>query len=193
MTVIKRLRVSWSGSAVTGPGLSTFYCSTADTTLASGAKAFFTAGVGIAPTALSWIIPVTGDLIEDSDGSLAGVWTETAGTGGTVTGTNAGTWAQGVGARIKWLTGGTHAGRRVVGSTFIVPIVVNGYEGSNMITAAYLSTLSSMASAYLSATPTLRILSKPTTYHGSPIVGKSSQIVTHLEPDQVSWLRGRRT
>lgn len=193
MTTIKRIRVVWSGTPVTGGGISTFYCLPSDTALAASCKSAFTAAVGIFPSALSWTIPVTGDLIDDTTGALAGVWTETAGTGGTVVGTNAGTWSQGVGARVKWLTSGTFAGRRVVGSTFMVPLVINGFEGAGAITSAYLTTLNTFGSTLLSGVPTLRILSKPTVYNGTPLNGTSSQVVSPLVPDLVSWLRGRRT
>lgn len=192
MANIKRIRVVWSGSAVTGNGVSTHYCSTSDTGLAAGLKAFYTAMAGIFTTSLSWTVPVTGDLVDDVTGHLAGSWTETAGTGGTVAGTNAGQWAQGVGARIKWITGGIHAGRRVVGSTFMVPLIINAYEGSGEITSAYLSSMSSAASGLITAVPSLRILSAPTVYHGTPIDGTSSTVLAALVPDEVSWLRGRR-
>lgn len=191
MTQIQRARVVWNGTPVTGGGISNFYCATTGDPLITGLKGFFNDLVNVFPSGLTWTVPDGGDLVEDTTGQLAGTWDEGAGAGGTVTATNSGTWVQGVGARVVWNTGGMTNGRRVRGSTFLVPLVINGYEGAGAITSAYLTAMSNAAQGLLDMVPTLRVLSPPLTPGGS--TGKSSVITTFTVPDRVSWLRSRRT
>lgn len=186
---MKRHRVSWSGTPVTGPGLSTFY--EAPSSAVGGAddiQAFFEAIKAYVPTGVQWTIPSNGDLIESTTGALAGSWSD-PGTGGTVTATGLGQFANGVGTRIVWNTDGLFHDRRVKGSTFIVPLVVSAYEGAGNITSGALAALQAAADGLVAAMPDMKIWSNPR----GGVDGEVSQVLSATVPDRVSWLRSRRT
>jgi len=107
-----------------------------------------------------------------------------------VIGTDPTGWVEGVGARIKWQTSGIRGGRRVRGSTFLVPLGVQHFDSAGKIDAAAVSLADVEAAAFVSATtPNLRIWSRP---NGGPN-GQSNEVTGGAMPDQVSWLRSRRT
>lgn len=186
---MKQYRVSWTGSPVTGPGVSTFYESPSSGV--GGADElvnFFIAIAGVVPAGVQWNIPSSGDLIESTNGHLAGSWSD-PGTGGTV-GSSGGTgFVNGVGARVVWQTNGIYHNQRVRGSTFIVPMATNSFEGAGNLTAAAIATLQGAADALVSAFPTMGIFSNPR----GGTDGEFNPVVSALVKDQVSWLRSRRT
>lgn len=188
MTQLCRLRVAWGGSQITGGGLSTFYFATSGSGTAASVKAFFTAIAGRVPAGVTWTVPTSGDLIEDTTGALAGAWSEPSG-GGVVTSTGAVNYAAGVGCRVSWQTTGIHNGRRVKGSTFIVPLVSAVYATDGTIDSVVLSEIQTAATNLVTAQPAMKVLSKAKV--GSP--GASSTILSATAVDKVSWLRSRRT
>lgn len=189
MAQLQRLRAVWGGTGIVGPGLSTFYKAT---TGASGwpdeVLALFNVGSVFYPSGLTLTVPSSGDLIDDATGALAGTWSE-PGTGGTATATGSGVWAQGVGMQIRWRTNGIVAGRRVVGSTFVVPIMAVFYDTNGTIDSTTVTTVQGRADAYLAAHPEARIWSRP----AGPRIGTSNQVTSAQVPDRISWLRSRRT
>jgi hypothetical protein len=193
VTQIQRLRVAWSSSNVVGPGLSTFYCSTAGDNLSAGVKAFFTGLASTIAGGTTITIPNFGELIEDTTGDLAGSWSSSPADGGTVTATGSGSFASGVGLRVVWNTSGIHAGRKVRGSTFVVPISSSAFEGAAFIVEAVRANVLTAANGLITAVPSLRILSLPTVHSGVAVPGQSSTVTAALVPDKVSWLRSRRT
>ena len=188
MVVLHRMRVEWSGSAVTGPGVTTFYFGAAATGTAASVKTFFTALAPTFPTGVTWTVPESGDAINDTNGSLAGTWSE-AGGGGQVSGSVAGNFARGVGAQIRWTTGGIRHGRRVIGSTFLVPLAVGAYDVDGSLQASTVTLLNSASANLLAAQP-LTILSRATPGTSD---GISSAVAGRTVPDRVSWLRSRKT
>ena len=96
----------------------------------------------------------------------------------------------GVGARVEWITGVVFNGRRVRGRTFLVPLAKSRFEGPGMLTSGCVSVLQAAASALVSATD-LRIWSRPSGAPGA--LGGSALVSAAVVPDQVSWLRSRRT
>jgi hypothetical protein len=192
MADIERIEVTWTGN-VTGDGISVFYAQSGTTTAPAALKAFFTTLAGWMPTGMAWDIPSTGDVIDDATGTLTGVWAHAG--GGSVS-SSGGTQnrAQGVGMRVKWYTGGIVHGRRVQGSTFIVPLMTSAYESDGTITSAVTGNASTAANTLISATDTV-IWSRP--FAGSPTnparAGSSHTVIAATIPDKVSWLRSRRT
>lgn len=186
---IQRLRCAWSGTAVEGPGLTTFYAE-ADGTLAIqvGASGFFDALKTLIPTGTTIQIPGGGDLIDELTGSLLGTWG--SGTTTTINGTAAGSFAGGVGMRVVWETGTVRAGRRVRGSTFVVPLNSTAYDTSGTLTNGAVTAGQAAVSAMLAQVPTqMRIWSRPR----PGLVGAAIPVASGRVPDQVSWLRTRRT
>lgn len=189
MANLMRLRVSWSGSGVTGPGLSTFYKTTTGSVgWADDVLDFFSTHPLHLPSTVTVTVPSSGELINDATGELTGTWAE-PGTGGSVTGSNAAAWAMGVGMRVRWGTGGIVGGRRVVGTTFIVPLPVGAYQTDGTIVNSIVTERKADADALIAARPEMVIVSKPTATRA----GTSNAITEALVPDFVSWLRSRRT
>lgn len=189
MADIIRLRAVLAGSAVPGGGVSTFYTSAASFSGMPGAvKAFYTSLVASCPSSLSVTVPNTADVIDVATGTITGSVTTTG--GGTVTMTGGGAYVMGTGARVTWVTTGIVNGRRVRGTTFVVPITSGNFEGDGQIAAGFLSGLQGYADTLRAAIPAdMVVWSRPTTTRA----GSISSVVGAQIPDKVSWLRTRRT
>lgn len=186
--MIQRLRCEWVGTAVEGPGLTTFFAE-ADGTVAIqvGAAAFFEAVKAFIPSGTTIRIPQGGDVIDEATGVLTGTWGTSSAT--TVTATGTGNFAAGVGARVAWETGVIRNGRRVRGSTFVVPLVVGSYEGNGTLATGALTALQTGVTNMLVQVPTqMRVWSRPRP--GLP--GAAVAVARGIVPDRVSWLRSRR-
>lgn len=185
---IQRLRCEWGGPGVEGPGLTTFYAENDGTVGISGAAAgLFSALTSRIPNGTTIFVPNGGDVLDEATGQLVGTWG--VGTGTTITGTGTGSWAQGVGARIVWETGVVRAGRRVRGSTFLVPLVASAYDSNGTIASAALGDINSGISSFMAAIlARARVWSRP-----RPGLAGAGVVVTGgVAPDKVSWLRSRR-
>lgn len=191
MTDILRLRVSMSGSGVTGPGLATFYFGAAATSQSDDVHAFYDAIKGNIPSNVTFFVPAGGDIITQETGVLSGTWNE-PGTGGSVAGTFAGDYVQGVGVRVVWRTTGIYRGRRVKGSTFLVPIGGALFGTTGLLDPATQAILVGAANTLVAAQPTMRIWSRPNDT-APATAGISSSIDSAEVPFSPSWLRSRRT
>jgi hypothetical protein len=188
MPNLARVRTIWSGTGVVGPGVTTLYFDEAGSGFAANAAQIWTSLASMFPSTITWTTPNTGDLIDIATGQLTGTWLD--GTTTTAVGTSVSQYAAGVGARIKWHTGGIRNGRRVVGSTFLVPLDGNKFDAQGTIGAAHLAVMQTTATNVIgSAGNALCIYSKPSA--GQP--GQSSVVTVASIPDTVSWLRTRRT
>ena len=189
MATVSRIRVTWSGTPVTGPGISTFYV---DGALTAGWPAalvtLFTSWKGFFPSGITWTIPGVADLLDVSTGVLTGA---NAPGGGGVVGSSGGAvdFKPGVGARVRWATAGVVAGRKVTGTTFLVPVA--SVEIPNGVPSASLaSTGPGAANTYrLTAGITPVVYSKPTVSRG----GTVHPITSTSMPSSLTWLRSRRT
>jgi len=182
-----RLKVNWSGSGVVGPGLSVFHFSTGASNGPDAVYDFFNAAPLLYPSTVTITVPSGGDIVDVETGALTGVWDD-PGQGGTVNGTNSGDFFAGVGMRVKWLTSGIVGGRRVVGSTFLVPIAAAISDTSGTIDNSTVTSTLSAANAMLAAEPELSVWSRPTPSRP----GALSQVIATAVPDKTSWLRSRR-
>lgn len=183
---IQRIVIDWTG--LTGlPGVSVFYGEPASTANAD-LKTFFTAIQSLLPAGLSWTVPAGGDMIEDSNGALSGTWSNPAG-GGTVAASGAAAHAAGVGAYVNWRTAAVVGGRRLMGRTFIAPLMNSAYDNSGTIVTGNLATLQTAASALVTAAQTV-VWHRPTTSGGTD--GSSANPTVAQVPDQVTSLRTRR-
>lgn len=186
---IQRLRCAWVGPGVEGPGLSTFFAE-ADGTVAISvaASALFDAVKSLIPTGTTITIPNGGDVIDEMTGTLTGSW----GTSSTtiITCTGAGSFAGGVGGRVVWETDTVRGGRRVRGSTFIVPFIATQYDTNGTLSSTAVTALQTGLTNFLTQVPTQgRVWSRPR----PGLVGAGVQISRGVAPDRVSWLRSRRT
>lgn len=183
-----RVRVRWDGAGVIGPGVSTFHLDESATGYVAALAAFFTSYKTSVPNQVTWTIPGSGDTIDVATGVINGTWT--SGTTTAVTATATGTWAQGVGVRNQWLTSGIRNGRRVRGTTFIVPVTVAQYDVNGVLSTAAVALYQGYCNTLLTALGGyLRVYSRPT--EESP--GQSNVVTAALVPNAVTWLRSRRT
>lgn len=190
MATIQRMRVEWSGSAIVGPAISTFYCDPAVASFNPDAvKNFFTAIAGKFVGGVTWTIPNQGDTLEETTGKLTGVWGTTG--GGTVSGSaGAADFAHGVGAQIAWKTANVQNGHRVRGRTFLVPMIAAAYKSDGNIDGGTVTVLQNAATALINAhAGSLSVWHRPKANSG----GFHAPITSAVVNNQISWLRSRRT
>lgn len=188
MANVIRIRTTWTGSPVVGPGVSTFYWEEADTGFVAKLNTFWTSLAGTIESGIALQTLNSGDLIDIPTGTLTGTWTD----GGTsnVNTSSTGNYAAGVGARIKWQTSGVRNGRRVQGATFLVPLPVSAYDATGTLAPTTLTNITNAANALvLASAGKMRIYSRPS----STGAGVASAVVGASVLDTVSWLRSRRT
>jgi hypothetical protein len=185
MATIRRYRVLWGGASAL-PGYSVFYGSSAGA-LASDLVTFFTAIKSVVPVPITWDIPISGDTLDDSTGTINGGWVDVA--GGVVSATAATAYAAGTGAYTQWQTAAIVGGRRLRGRTFLAPLFNGGYDTSGTIAAATLAVLSPAVSA-LATAGKMVVWHRPTPL--APTSGSSSLVTSGTVPDQVTSLRTRR-
>lgn len=169
--------------------MTTFYAD-ADGTMAIqvGAGGFFDEVLDLLPPGTTITIPAGGDVLDESTGTITGAWGGGSSTVKTQSLPQA--YAAGVGARVVWETGGIRNGRRVKGSTFVLPLGNTCYENDGSLTAATITALDAACAAMLAQVPTqMRVWSRPT----ATLPGVAHPVLGYSVPDKVSWLRSRRT
>lgn len=187
MANLVRFRASWSGAGLVGPGVSTFYFEESGSGFPADVKAFFEAVKAYIPNAVTITYPTDGDLIDVATGAISGTWTDAAAT--PTNGTAAGSYAQGVGARIAWRTSGIRAGRRVRGSTFLAPLTTANLSTNGLWLPGVATGILTAANALVTDTSQqLMIYSKP----GPAGAGQASPVTSASVTETISWLRSRR-
>lgn len=190
MANLARVRTVWSGSSVTGGGVSTFYFEEAGSGWIASLNTFWSAVAPFVPAGVTFQTQFTGDLIDVSTGEISGSWTDGA-SSSSVPGTGNAAYAAGTGVRVKWRTAGIVGGRRVVGSTFICPIINSLWNTSGQISAGTQGTLQTAANALVTASGhVLAIYSRPTPARPA---GSAHPVIDATVPLDTSWLRSRRT
>lgn len=109
-----------------------------------------------------------------------------------VAGGYAGGWASGSGGRIVWGTGEIRNGRRVRGTTFIVPLGGAEYAPSGRLTGGTVAALQAAADAYLSG---MGADGNPVYVYSRPIPGRAgatSEVTVATVPETVATLRSRK-
>ena len=196
---LRRLRVAISGAGAVGGGVTTFYSFvTAPSGYPAAIKTFLNAAPLLFPTAVTFNVPNSGDTLDDVTGALTGTWTD-----GSVqtpfSGTNNSEWASGVGMQVRWQTGKIHNRRRLVGSTFFVPIAASIFDTDGTIDAATVTSMNAAIATLLASGQNLAIWSRPKPArpgaHGElpAVAGKAELITSGALQDRTSWLRSRRT
>lgn len=195
---MNRIRCEWTGGGVVGGGLSTFYTSTVDSTVLGALAQFFTDIKSMIPPAVTISIPGSGEVINEATGAITGFWSASAPS--IVVGTASGTFASGVGARVSWNTSGIVNGRRVKGSTFLVPLYVGVYEGVAQLGEGVRGQITTAADDLIATlnlgSCDLLVWSRPvpaTEGGPEPRAGSQHVVIGGSCPDEVSWLRTRRT
>jgi hypothetical protein len=182
----RKMPVVWS-TGIGGAGVSVFY-SPFGVDMTTELATFFNAIKSNFPNAVTWDIPGSGDVIDETTGLITGAWT--AGTAATITATGGtGSYVAGTGAFVRWQTNGIVNGRRVRGRTFLDPLVVGAFDANGTIATAALGGLQPAATA-LAASGKMLIWHRPTPGGAD---GSTHAVVAGTVPDKVSSLRTRRT
>lgn len=185
---LNRVVVSWAGPGVVGLAVNVLHF--AGDVGAPSSSAILSAYSGLAsslPSGVTITVPNSGDVIEDTTGTLVGVWTSSG--GGVVTGTAAGPRAAGVGFCVGWTTGGIVDGRKLRGRTFIVPIAGGAFDTDGTFQASAMTQFGTFANA-LQASGPLAVWHRPTTTGGSD--GNSYGVVSNHVNDKAAFLSSRR-
>lgn len=185
MANLDRYEVVWQGIGGL-PGLSVFYCD-AGANVGTDLTTFFGVIKDRFPVGTSWVVPNSGDTIDDATGTLVGGWSGTGG-GTTSSGASSAAYAAGTGAIVRWNTAAIVGGRRLRGRTFLCPLLASQYDTSGVLTSGWLSALATAAAGIVTAAD-FRIWHRPTP-GGSD--GSSSGITSFGNPSTVSSLRSRR-
>lgn len=192
-----RLRVTLSGAPIVGPGLWTFYALDTSPGFPAAVRTMLATWASSMPSGITIQVPNGGDVINPADGTLTGAWTDGT-TPAPITTSGTGTYARGVGAQVRWRTSAVVAGRRVQGSTFIVPMVSLGFDTDGTLGPATQAALLAGPTAYVAAAPYAVVWSRP--YDGDPTAtppkparaGSVALITGASIPDRPSWLLSRR-
>lgn len=192
---LNRVQITWSGPQVVGGGVTVLhFAGDVGAPPISALVAAFGAASKLIPAGVTLTFPGTGDIIEDTTGTLTGVWTASG--AGTVSGNGSAQCAAGVGAVISWQTGGIVAGKKLRGRTFMVPIAFKdpgsgdeAFDNDGTFGPATLVKIQTLANAIMASGP-LAVWHRPTTTGGSD--GTSYGVVSNRVPDRVSTLRTRR-
>lgn len=188
MSQISRVVTQWTGSPVVGGGVTVMHCTVGgEHGLMSAYRSFLDTIKASFPTGLQWTFPPAGPIITQENGELADAWVDGSPVA-PLAPTALGTWVNGVGIRVKWTTGAFYGGRAVVGSTFLLPVLSGSFEGAGNILNGTISDVQTAATTFVAAAG-LRIYCRPR----PGLVGQSFAVNGAVVPDQVSWLRGRRT
>jgi hypothetical protein len=188
MPNIKRQYVSFSGPAFTGPSRAVFYFNEAATGFASAVGDLWTDMQSWMPTGSGGTVYMSGDILDAATGDLVGAWSEGADGGFGFSGDAK--FAAGVGARIVWGTEGFAAGRRVRGSTFVVPLTYGVYDSDGTLTSGAVTGLQDAVDTFAAAVTGDHVIwTRPKAGTGGGI----STVITSQVADKVSWLRSRRT
>lgn len=194
-----RVRIGWTGSAM-GEGVSTMHFTGSIPNNATEAKnasdnmfGLFSALVLSLPSAVTLTPDSVVDSVDDATGEIEDQLGITPATG--FAGGAGGAYANGVGARYRWRTAGFRNGRRVVGTTFITPLLATVYESNGTLTSAVISTMNGAITSFLAANATDSITAVVWSRPSAPGLsdGVAHAITSGTVPDQVSWLTSRRS
>lgn len=187
MPNIKRAYVEFNGPAFTGPARSVFYFLEAETGILAALGDLYESFQTWMPTGSGAGIFGSGDVLDSATGDLVGDWSEGADQGVGFSGSAE--FAAGVGARIVWGTEGFASGRRVRGSTFLVPLIRSVYDSNGTLTSGAVEGLQDGVDAFATAVAGNHVIwTRPKNGSGGGI----STVVSSTVADKVSWLRSRR-
>lgn len=194
MATISRIRIAWNGTAVVGPGVSTLYYNQTDMAgVPAAVLNFFDVISNFFPTGITWTVPSAGDQIDDATGDLVGAWAASGG-GTTTSSGGAADYMPGVGARLRWATLGIHGGRRVTGTTFLVPLTEQEIT-AGVVQSGTRASIETAAAALFAGALNLAVWGPPlppSQSHGS-VPGAAFEVQSASVPSAMTWLRSRRT
>lgn len=183
---LNRVRVLWQNFSG-APGYTNHYVGSL-VTAQTAIRQFYQDTSTFYPTGLTVSVPSSGDQINEATGQIIGSWSGSAQTN--VTGTGAGNYSGPSGAIVNWRTSLVVNGRRPMGRTFLVPLVVANYDNSGTLASATVTGIQNAANALITALAgELKIWHRPDTK--GPGVGAT--VISAQVPDMAAVLKSRRT
>lgn len=187
--MVLRYRPEWLTPG--GPGVSTFHFLEGNNVqdFVDGVRLFFSAIATLLPDDVTVQFPAEVEDINDQTGELTAILSVTP--PASVTGSSTSSFAAPAGARVRWVTGAIVRGRRVIGTTFLVPITSAAYQTDGSLGSAQRTTILNAANALRTvAGASLAVWSRPSTTGGSD--GSAHGVISASVPEQVAILRSRR-
>lgn len=146
-------RVEWDGTTG-GPGVSVFNFRLSGAALTTGPqqaadniRTFFQSVASGLPNELVLSFPAEVTELDTVTGQLTAVHPVTP--GAPIPGGSTGGYAHASGVRIEWLTGSILNGRRLKGTTFLVPYAAGAFDVNGRLPAASVAPLEDAAEAYV--------------------------------------------
>lgn len=203
--MVALVRTAWAGTSG-GPGVTQMAILGAaggewnpggEQAAVNAVRAFWDSVKVYLPNELTLTVSPVVDWYDVADGTLMG--SNVAATPpATVTGTDAGGYAGGSGIKVTWETGQIRDGRRVRGSTFIVPAAATCFTNTGVVAATPRTTINTAATTLISALNTasmsLGVWSRPreATATLSERAGAQFEVTTGITSAKSAILRGRR-
>lgn len=190
---LHRLVLEWAGAGVVGRAVTVLHFDGTEDAAppVAAVKAAFEAGKLLFPGGMTITVPNAGDSIDDTDGTLDGVWSSTG--GGVVNASGSVGTAAGVGVCIGWSTGaivsGSKGPRKLRGRTFLVPIARQYFDSDGTLMTEGMVLAQGIANS-LQASGGLAVWHRPTTPGG--INGTSGAVLSNKVRDRVAYLSSRR-
>lgn len=183
---MNRVRCGWSNFPG-APGLSTLFVGSGTTNMAP-IKTFWDAVKDILPNGTTVATPNSGDQLLEATGTLSGTWSGSGGGNSTSVATAA-PYSGSSGAVIEWQTSLIVAGRRVLGKTFIVPLVQTQYDSNGSLSTTCVNTLTNAGNALIVALAgELKVWSRPR----PAMAGAAATVIGCRVPDLAVVMRSRR-
>lgn len=200
--MVALVRTEWSGTSG-GPGVTQLAVTGAaggiwNPTGTQGAvnavRTFWDAVKGYLPDELKLTVSPVIDDYDTNSGDLVGSYVA-ATAPLVVVGTSVGVYAGGAGFKLTWNTGQIREGRRVRGSTFIVPAASAVYTNTGTITTAVTTAVNTAAANLITALAanetSLAVWSRPRILP-TPRGGLAYSVATGATSAKTAILRGRR-
>lgn len=196
------VRTAWSGTSG-GPGLTQFavlgaaggiWNPSGTQSAVNAVRTFWDSIKALLPDELKLDISPVIDDYDTVTGDLVGSYV--AGTAPVqVIGTSAQSYVGGAGAKITWNTGQIRNGKRVKGSTFLVPIASTVFGPTGTVSVASITTVNTAANTMLSQLAaggtSLAVWSRPGP-PSKPRAGFATEVLTGSVNNKSAILRGRR-
>lgn len=150
------VRTNWDGTSG-GPGLTQIailggpeFTAGLAASATNAMRNFWDAQKSLLPDELKLTVSPIVDVYNDSNGELVASFSS-ASVPAVVAGLSAGGYAGGVGYKVNWNTGVIRNGRRVRGSTFVVPAALTNFSATGTVAPATQGTVNTASQALIAA------------------------------------------
>ncbi len=192
---LQRVKTTWTGFKG-APGYANFYFAPGTPPPLAALRTFFEAVKAFLPTGLTIAYPGSGDIINETTGTITDAWSttppaNTVGTGGT-------TYMGPVGIVVEWTTATVVDGRRPIGKTFLVPAPIAILQADGTVVDTTVAAVKAAADTFVGATASQffvwhRPVKDPLPPHSITRLGGLAAVTGSRVPDLQAVLRSRRS